>query len=511
MGKFLITLSGARPEVLAQCPTERTKFQSLGWAILITSGMAVISMWFALTSVMGFNPVLSFPVAVIWGLVIMGIDRWLVTSMPADGSRRVLMALPRLVLALLLGAIISTPIVLRIFQSEINNQVSIIKEQAEANFLNSQQHSAIAARVSKWQKDVQNLQNVIDSHGAQAINPASDKEVQGLTTQLDNERKTERQDYHAWQCQLYGGCGAPKGNGPLAAASKARYESDKNQVATLTNEIQAREKQLRDTSAAAQASRLRQAKSALPGAQAQLKAARAEENKLLDNFQATNNATNGLLIRLKALDQLSAGNSTLNAARLLLFLLFLVIECLPVTVKLLQRPGNYEKIFAAVAKREFNAAHRAIYEDRVYGQPGEDAGFRGDRGSWQEHGAFSPGPDAEPPGGYDREPPGGYDRWRAGRDSVDTEFDRIWRSGFSATKTMPTDDWMATAPSGAGGSAAGGSPGADSPEDEPAAGRTPDEEAMDDARDPRDAGWSSAASGQSRRGGFEQHYDDEDL
>ena len=33
-----------------------------------------------------------------------------------------------------------------------------------------------------------------------------------------------------------------------------------------------------------------------------------------------------------------------TGARILLFLLFLVIECLPVTVKLLQQPGNYEQI-----------------------------------------------------------------------------------------------------------------------------------------------------------------------
>src|ERR1700722_15264424 len=180
MGKFLIALSGARPEILAQCPTERIKFQSLGWAILITCVMATISMWFALTSVLGFNPVLSFPVALIWGLIIMGIDRWLVTSMPTDGSSKLLMAAPRLVLAILLGTLISTPIVLRIFQSEINNQVSVIKQNDEAAFLTSQGRSVVVAQVAKWQKTVTNLQQVIDSDGAKPINPASDPVVQGL-------------------------------------------------------------------------------------------------------------------------------------------------------------------------------------------------------------------------------------------------------------------------------------------------------------------------------------------
>ena len=483
MGRFLIALSGARPEILEQCETERIKFQSLGWAILITSVMATISMWFALTSVMGFNPVLSFPVALIWGMIIMGIDRWLVTSMPADGSRRVLLALPRLLLALLLGALISTPIVLRIFQSEINNQVSIIKENNEAAFLTSQQHSAVAARVTKWRNSVNNLQQVIDSRGAQPINPANDPVVQGLTTQRNSERTVASQDYHAWQCQLYGGCGAPKGSGPLAAASHARYLADEAQISSLTSQIQARETELQDTSAASQASRLQQAKGALPNAQVQLLAAQAEENTLLNSFQATNSATNGLLIRLKALDQLSAGNSTLNVARILLFLLFLVIECLPVTVKLLQRSGNYEKILAAVAKRELNTAHRAVQEGRIFSQQADDGGY-------------SYAPDADAGSSHSRKLPE--------RDPIDAAIGNIWQED-PVTKLMPMDDWRTTAQTETMGRSVG----------EPAGPSLYEDALHDRVTDTRGSGGfpsPSPANGQPRRhSGIEQHYDDDDL
>lgn len=357
-GDFLISLSGARPEILARCPTERIKFQSLGWAILITCAMATVSMWFALSSAMGINPIAALPVAILWGLIIMGIDRWLVTSMPIDGKRKFFVAAPRVVLALLLGSLISTPIVLRVFESEINNEISIIKNQNEANFLNSQQHSSIQARVTKWQSSVTNLQQVIDSRGAKAINPASDPVVQGLTTQLTNARTVEKTDYQAWQCQLYGGtgCTAPKGNGVLAQASQKRYEEDVTQVNSLTSQIHTREQQLQASDVNSQTSRLQQAQQALPNAQAQLRAAQDEEDQLLGGFQNTNSATNGILIRLQALDKLSAGDSTLQMARLLLFLLFLVIEILPVTVKLLQQPGNYEKILKTVTKKELNQA-----------------------------------------------------------------------------------------------------------------------------------------------------------
>jgi len=418
---FLIAISGARPEVLERCPTERIKFQSLGWAILITCCMAIVSMWFALTSAMGFNPVLSFPVALLWGLIIMGIDRWLVTSMPLDGKRRFLIAAPRLALAILLGSLISTPIVLRIFESEINNQISIIKASNAAAFDASQQKSAVQATITSWQDSVNNLQEVIDSNGAQAINPATDPTVVGLTSQLKAEQATAATDYKQWQCQLYGGCGAPKGNGPLAQASQKRYDDDEAEIGTLNSEIQAREATLRTTNASSQADRLAQAKAALPNAQAQLTTAQNEENSLTSSFDSTNSASNGLLIRLKALDQLSSGSATLEMARILLFLLFLTIEVLPVTVKLLQPQGNYEKILRREIANELNQAQ---WEMRAAAVPP----------------GMTRQPDDLRPAVGDMA--GGGPRRRRQRDPIDEEFQQVWEQH---TRAAPIPDWESRA------------------------------------------------------------------
>jgi hypothetical protein len=412
-GQLLIKLSGARPDILVFCPGERTKFQSLGWVIVITAGMAVMSMWFALTTTLGLNAFFAVFGALLWGLVIMGIDRWLVTSMPHHRSRKLLMAIPRLGLALLLGSVISTPFVLRIFASEINNQISVIKENNEAAFLNSQQRSTVGARVTKWQNTVSDLQKVVDSHGAVPINPTDDPVIQGLNTELTNERNVAATDYRAWQCQLYGGCGAPKGSGPLAQASQQRYDADEAQIASLTSQINARKQQLQASSTSSQATRLQQAQSALPGAQAQLAAARAEQDSLLSNFQLTNGATNGLLIRLEALDQLSAKGGSLSAARWLLFLLFLAIELLPVSVKLMQQPGLYEQILAEKDRYEFREA------------------------TWRLRSGAGPDPQAEPPGGQKpgQSPNGGGFRPRPPTRPVSTgELMRL----FDRTRTTTT-------------------------------------------------------------------------
>jgi Domain of unknown function (DUF4407) len=462
--------------VLDLCPSERIKFQSLGWAILITSGMATVSMWFALTSAMGFSPVASLPVAILWGLIIMGIDRWLVTSMPIDGKRKWLIAAPRLALAILLGSLISTPIVLRIFESEINNQISVIKAQNEATFLKSTQHSAIQTQITTWQNAVNNYEQVIDSKGSAPINPATDPTVVGLTSQLKTAQSNAAADYNAWQCQLYGGtsCHAPNGNGPLAQASHQRYLNDEAQVSTLTQEIQQREQTLQTTNANSQASRLQQAQQALPNARAQLNAAQAEENLLTDNFQSTNNATNGLLIRLKALDQLSAGSSTLQAARILLFLLFLVIEILPVTVKLLQPKGNYEEILLREIEQELNRASWAVRT-----------------GTAEPPGAFSPtaGPQPGAAGA-----PGDTRPFRRPYDPIEAELEAVWEEH---TRAEPTQDWE-----GRGGTEY---PEYLSPDDEGTGPHRMDDilRAMPDTR--------PSSGYEERQGGIERRYGDDEL
>lgn len=358
--QWLLIISGARANVIAQCETERIKFESLGWAILITSGMATASMWFALDSAMGLNPIVATPLALLWGLVIMGIDRWLITSLPIEGRRRFTMAAPRLLLAILLGTLISTPLVLRIFQSEIDAQISVMKANAASQFLQSEQHNQVGAQVTYWRNDVANLEKVIDSGGVAAINPANDSEVKSLEAQAATVYNQEQTYYKQWQCQLYGGPGCPPGAGTLYEAAHSNWENAKAQLAQIDSQIQQREKALSASDAASVQNRLTQAKNALPAAQQQLAVAVTRQNALQASFDANNENENGLLIRLQALGQLSDQSFTVTAARFLLFLLFLVIECLPVTVKLLQQPGNYEKILQVMREKELADAKRSL-------------------------------------------------------------------------------------------------------------------------------------------------------
>ena len=365
--RLVLALSGADEEILEYVPSERTRFESLGWAILITSCMAMISMWFALSSALGINGIVAIPVAVFWGLVIMGIDRWLITSMPIEGGRKFAMALPRVLLAILLGTLISTPLVLRIFQSEIDAQMAVMQQKNYSSFLSNQQSSQVNQQVTTYYNELQQLDTVINSHGTQTGNTAADpelvaynKQLTQLQSQLTHWTSLKATYYKNYTCQLYGGADCPKkGDGPAAKASYASYlqasqqvTSTQSQISGVQGEIQQRDQVLNSTSASSQQQRYAEALNQRPLVQGEYNTAVDRKNQLQATFYAQNQAAHGILMRLEALSQLSSGNLTVAAARLLLFLLFLVIECLPVTVKLLQRPGQYEAALREAKKAE---------------------------------------------------------------------------------------------------------------------------------------------------------------
>jgi hypothetical protein len=380
--RFVLALSGAHEEVLELVPSEQARFESLGWAILITSCMAVISMWFALANALSINGILAIPVALFWGLVIMGIDRWLVVSMPVDGARKFAMAVPRVLLALLLGTLISTPLVLRIFQSEIDAQIAVMQSGNYNTFLTQQNSSQVAKQVTAYGNELTQLDTVINSRGTQSGNTAEDPELKAynsqLTTldaQLSKETALRQQYYTQYRCQRYGGPGCPAGLGPAAKASlKSFDEADaevtklQGEINTVQGEIQARDKFLASSSKQDQLQRYQEAVQQRPVVQAEYNTAVQRKNQLQAAYYAQEQASHGILMRLEALSELSSQSPTVAGARLLLFLLFLVIECLPVTVKLLQKPGQYEAALLAAKEAERRDFSKAFaFRSRIAG------------------------------------------------------------------------------------------------------------------------------------------------
>ncbi|QFY06557.1 DUF4407 domain-containing protein [Nonomuraea phyllanthi] len=387
IGKWLIILSGARQDVLEKYDGERARFVGLGGAILTTACLAALAMTFALFSALKVFLPLAIAIGLVWGVVILGLDRWLATSLPVRGRRRFWLALPRVLLALLLGAVISTPLVLQIFKPEIDATILDIKQERLDAFTRAQQTGETGKRVDALEKTVTELEAVIASRGETALDPASDQRIQELEKSRKEAVKQRDTFYEEWQCQLYVGppkC-AKKGPGPLSRAAERAYQRAAGQVNDIDRQIQQRRDQLGSTQATGRARRLEAAEEELPKVRAELERLTGQQTDLRNQFVQENQDSDGLLLRLEALSRVSQDNAALNMARLLLFLFILVIECLPVLVKLMQRPGSYDKI-----EEKLDAKRLRDALDDIRDEPGEtrrftasyDAPDHGDPGSY---------------------------------------------------------------------------------------------------------------------------------
>lgn len=362
MGRLLIWISGASSEILKDFPGDRAKYVGIGAAILITSSIAVVSMSFALVTALKAPLWAAIPLALAWGLAILSLDRWLVVSLQRQAHwwGYLTLVLPRVLLGVLFGLIISTPFVLQIFNPEIQREISTIQTQRENQHAAQQASDPLTKKIQKEQATVNALQATISEGGGLPANPYQQPEVKSLETQLSQAEAQAKSDLAAYNCQLYGGPGCPaKGPGPVATADKNAYDSELNQETMINGEITAAVNQIGQRDKAQSGTDLQNAKAKLPEAQSLLKADLSEQAQLDNTFTVNNNSNAGLLLRLQALDEATSQDTALSGARTLLWLFFTVIECLPIGVKvlLLLGPENaYEKAVALDERTRLVAA-----------------------------------------------------------------------------------------------------------------------------------------------------------
>lgn len=141
--EFAWWCAGADKDLLAMCPGDHTKYVGIGTVILFTALMAWFSSFIAMQLV--FDPVSikngihlfgktiteiplwSVIFATFWSAMIFCLDRFITNTMYSDGkvtiSRKEFMSgLPRIIIAIFLGIVISTPLELKIFKKEIDDK-----------------------------------------------------------------------------------------------------------------------------------------------------------------------------------------------------------------------------------------------------------------------------------------------------------------------------------------------------------------------------------------------------
>ena len=118
-------IGGGDQEVLAQVPWERRRFVQIGGMLLTAAGVAWLSMIFALHDYIQISLLPSIVISLIWAVIFFNIERFLVLSIGSGYNIRRLsfVILPRLLVAILLGLVISIPITLRVFAVDIHGYI----------------------------------------------------------------------------------------------------------------------------------------------------------------------------------------------------------------------------------------------------------------------------------------------------------------------------------------------------------------------------------------------------
>jgi hypothetical protein len=126
--RFFWFCSGAHVGTLKKYPIEQNKYVGIGATIFFTALFASLSGGYAMYFVFSGNPfavVFAIFFGLIWGTAIFNLDRYIVSSIDKEGSanQQILQASPRILLAIMIGVVISRPLELKIFDKEIRQKL----------------------------------------------------------------------------------------------------------------------------------------------------------------------------------------------------------------------------------------------------------------------------------------------------------------------------------------------------------------------------------------------------
>jgi hypothetical protein len=136
LNRFFWFCSGAHIPALEKYSSEQNKYTGIGATIFFTGLFAALSGGYAMYFVFkGDDAAIVFAVifGFLWGAAIFNMDRYIVSSInkSASTNKQILQATPRILLAIMIGIVISRPIELKIFDKEI-------KERLKVSYLNGQ-------------------------------------------------------------------------------------------------------------------------------------------------------------------------------------------------------------------------------------------------------------------------------------------------------------------------------------------------------------------------------------
>ena len=364
----MAVLGGADNDVLDEVPEEVPRFVQMFLVLAGTALVSALSMMFALLTGVRVSIFLAIPLALVWGLIIFNLDRFLTSTMRSTKNlfRLLGLALPRVIMAALIGVVVAEPLVLQIFHNDITREVNstnvtqaLSDQDAVTNGPEKQALDAATAQVSALENQAA-TGIVTGTSSTSAESAAAQQTVDQLTQQLAAQQTVIDQARAVYQCELTGqgagtvpGCTGLAGEGASSDAAQAQLQQAQSAYDSLSAQLQQAQSTLAaantaGTEAAASTAdaNKQQAEDQLPAARTQYEAALAAYNARAESVADGNAGAVGLLSQITALERLSDREPVLRWAHYLIAALFFMIELLPVLVKVLTGfggPSLYEK------------------------------------------------------------------------------------------------------------------------------------------------------------------------
>ena len=373
--RTLAILGGAEGEILDRVPTETPRFVQMFFVLAGTALVSAISMLFALTTGVQAAIWIAVPLALVWALIIFNLDRFLTSTMSSTKNvwRLIGLAIPRVIMAAIIGFVVAEPLVLQIFHNDIAREVAstnITQAQSDQDALENGPEKKALDAASDRLAELQNQAAtgvVAGTDSASASESAAQATVDDLTAKMTAQQTVIDQARALYQCELTGegagtvpGCTGVNGEGASSDAAKAQlaeaqqtYDALAAQLRTANDELAAASTSAEENTAASEKQNREEAQAQLPAAQKTYESALAAYNARADAVAQGNAGAVGLLSQISGLNRLGEKEPTIFWAHWLIAALFFMIELLPVLVKVLTSYGEptlYERA-AAIRKQ----------------------------------------------------------------------------------------------------------------------------------------------------------------
>jgi hypothetical protein len=325
--RFFWFCSGAHVDTLKKYPIEHNKYVGIGATIFFTALFASLSGGYAMYFVFngdGFAVGFAILFGLLWGTAIFNMDRYIVSSINKEGTtnQQILQASPRILLAIMIGIVISRPLELKIFDKEI-------RQKLKTAYLKGQHSKIDTLQKTYNQKYGMEMSKTVD---------------------LKKEKDSLERDINRSRVQLNQEVFGDKSNQTSGIVGYGTYAKQKQGI------LQEKEDRLKLVTANADK---------MDQYLAQRKDFEGVNNLRLFTNKQLDSLSNiaGFADRNWALGQLTYnenGTRDLDTYLAISFIgyLFILFECLPVFVKLMSPKGPYDVAMAKTFESDIHFAER---------------------------------------------------------------------------------------------------------------------------------------------------------